>query len=84
MSVNADNKPENFKSNAHQSLPGLDGVRGIAILLVMVFHLAQMKPVSRIDGFFYQMSHYGWSGVDLFFVLSGFLITGILLDAHLI
>lgn len=49
-------------------IPGLDGIRGIAILLVMFFHL-------HIPGF-----SLGWAGVPLFFVLSGFLITGILLE----
>jgi peptidoglycan/LPS O-acetylase OafA/YrhL len=63
------------------ALPGLDGLRGIAILLVMFFHLAQMKPASSVDSIFYKLTAYGWSGVDLFFVLSGFLITGILVDA---
>jgi peptidoglycan/LPS O-acetylase OafA/YrhL len=55
----------------------LDGVRGLAIIAVMVFHLAQYHPAqpdllsAAID--------LGWIGVDLFFVLSGFLITGVLL-----
>jgi peptidoglycan/LPS O-acetylase OafA/YrhL len=58
-------------------LPPLDGVRGLAILLVMVFHVAHevTGPLSLATGF-------GWAGVDLFFALSGFLITGILLDAR--
>lgn len=73
--------PITTKSGERQILPGLDGLRGVAILLVMVFHLAQMKPVSRIDPIFYKFTSYGWSGVDLFFVLSGFLITGILIDS---
>jgi peptidoglycan/LPS O-acetylase OafA/YrhL len=47
----------------------LDGLRGLAILLVLLFHL-QVRDFSL-----------GWVGVTLFFVLSGFLITGILLDA---
>ena len=81
MSLNVSQEPVTVRAALGHTLPGLDGVRGIAILLVMVFHLAQMKPASRMDRFFYQMTHYGWSGVDLFFVLSGFLITGILIDA---
>jgi peptidoglycan/LPS O-acetylase OafA/YrhL len=63
------------------ALPGLDGVRGIAILLVMLYHFAVMKPASGFDKIFYRLKDYGWSGVDLFFVLSGFLITGILINA---
>ncbi len=47
-------------------MPVLDGVRGLAVMLVVLFHFFGLK--------------FGWLGVDLFFVLSGFLITGILLD----
>jgi peptidoglycan/LPS O-acetylase OafA/YrhL len=45
-------------------IKSLDGIRAIAILLVMSFHAG--------------ITHFGWMGVQLFFVLSGFLITGIL------
>ena len=47
-------------------IPGLDGLRGIAFLLVFGIHTEYLG--------------FGWTGVQLFFVLSGFLITGILLD----
>jgi peptidoglycan/LPS O-acetylase OafA/YrhL len=59
-----------------QKIPQLDAVRGVAILVVLVHNLNGFSnpPLSLI-------TKYGWMGVDLFFVLSGFLITGILLDS---
>ena len=65
-------------------LPTLDGLRGIAILLVMLQHFTQyggMRPTTWVDQLVYRTALVGWVGVDLFFVLSGFLITGILYDA---
>jgi len=46
---------------------GLDGVRGVAVALVVAHHIVVRDPDSPMKG--------GWMGVDLFFVLSGFLIT---------
>jgi peptidoglycan/LPS O-acetylase OafA/YrhL len=50
----------------------LDGLRGIAVLAVISEHYMNWLPLSG--------SRFGWLGVDLFFILSGFLITSILLN----
>src|SRR5690349_22512036 len=64
-------------------LPVLDGLRGTAILLVIVYHLlTQLEAHPGAFRYAVIAGRLGWSGVDLFFVLSGFLIGGILLDAH--
>jgi peptidoglycan/LPS O-acetylase OafA/YrhL len=63
-------------------IPALDGIRGLAIILVLVGHLADhFKPGNAITTAVQRILFAGWTGVDLFFVLSGFLITGILWDA---
>jgi peptidoglycan/LPS O-acetylase OafA/YrhL len=64
-------------------IPELDGVRGIAILLVLFFHyytFAWDFTTLATPGVLRMAMAMGFSGVDLFFVLSGFLISGILLD----
>jgi peptidoglycan/LPS O-acetylase OafA/YrhL len=61
-------------------IAALDGVRGIAILTVLLSHFL-MKEYFANERAFY-IAQNGWMGVDLFFVLSGFLITGILLDSR--
>ena len=70
-----------FSGRKH--FPELDGLRGLAILMVMAFHysglveLGNSIPARAADA----IAARGWMGVDLFFVLSGFLITGILVDS---
>jgi peptidoglycan/LPS O-acetylase OafA/YrhL len=63
-------------------IPELDGLRGLAILLVLIWHYGPSRRIPEDPLLFYLVKPfiYGWSGVDLFFVLSGFLIGGILLD----
>ncbi len=63
-------------------MPPLDGLRGIAIILVMLHHFTYLRPTSGIDAQIASVVFFFWTGVDLFFVLSGFLITGILLDTR--
>ena len=59
-------------------LPELDGLRGLAILGVVVYHC---KPL-LMGTWLYSGAQWGWSGVDLFFVMSGLLITMNLLAAR--
>ncbi len=63
-------------------MPAIDGVRGIAILLVLVHHFTPMVSGNHLARRMLETAHLGWIGVDLFFVLSGFLITAILLKTR--
>jgi peptidoglycan/LPS O-acetylase OafA/YrhL len=54
----------------------LDGIRGIAVLFVLLYHATTPARILRTD---YRLLPGGWVGVDVFFVLSGYLITRLLL-----
>ncbi len=61
----------------------LDGVRGVAILLVIIFHGSNTLPPALHAAKFAAIAHEGGHlGVDIFFVLSGYLITSLLLDEY--
>src|ERR1043166_5890812 len=68
-----------FTSNRMSSVEqkrihSLDFLRGLAVLLVLFRHL----PNDNTSGVLHFIQAIGWTGVDLFFVLSGFLISGLL------
>ena len=67
-------------------MPELDTLRGIAVSLVVLFHAFGFSfglgGLSGIPRIVVGLTLGGWVGVNLFFVLSGFLITGILLDTN--
>src|SRR5215468_4953969 len=70
-------------SKLSMRIPALDGLRGTAILLVLLRHSVAGTPTdSRFWSVVLHPLRLTWSGVDLFFVLSGFLIGRILLDAR--
>jgi peptidoglycan/LPS O-acetylase OafA/YrhL len=71
------------RPTSNERLQELDGLRGLAILLVLYYHyfvLLADWPAGSAGSALKAATRLTWSGVDLFFVLSGFLIGGILLD----
>lgn len=73
------------RSHSSGRILELDGIRGVAIGMVVFYHYISLNVIPTRGSFFWYVllpAHLGWAGVDLFFVLSGFLIGGILLDAR--
>src|SRR3954463_1771165 len=74
--------PDLLALQNHDRVPALDGLRGLAVLCVMLFHFGTASGLPA--GTAATKKRIGllcnpWSAVDIFFALSGFLITGILL-----
>jgi peptidoglycan/LPS O-acetylase OafA/YrhL len=73
--------------SSSKHIPILDGIRAYAVLLVCLVHFFQVNEsglyqTNRLLGIFlFKVSQLGLKGDVLFFILSGFLITGILLDS---
>jgi peptidoglycan/LPS O-acetylase OafA/YrhL len=88
-SPNADTSSERESQGTEQRMPALDGLRGLAIIAVLVYHFVSLAVADAggggpaFDSVLTKITGAGWVGVDLFFVLSGFLITGILYDTRL-
>jgi len=64
-------------------IKSLDGLRACAVLAVIAYHYAGWglpAPAGGLHYLLWKLAQTGWMGVNLFFVLSGFLITGLLLD----
>jgi len=73
--------------NSRHYIPEFDGVRAIAVSLVLLNHgyfgwREPTEPLQESPWLIFEIINHGWLGVDLFFVLSGLLITGVLLDSN--
>jgi peptidoglycan/LPS O-acetylase OafA/YrhL len=82
---NCDTVPDWVPLDFRKRLPSLDGVRGVAILAVFAYHYLGGLGRNTSSAGLHALGWFtglGWIGVDLFFVLSGFLITGILIDTQ--
>lgn len=79
------NDPRLMEQPPSGRIAGLDFIRGIAILLVLCRHLHLASPdadAAWLHQVLFVAQRGGWCGVDLFFVLSGFLVSGILFRQH--
>lgn len=82
--ISAADRPQGYQLRApgiHSHFSVLDGLRGLAIILVCIYHFSLFSGMKETFPRYSTVAGVGWIGVDLFFVLSGLLITGILLDS---
>jgi peptidoglycan/LPS O-acetylase OafA/YrhL len=73
---------EKVRIDSNRRVPELDGLRGVAILFVIMGHYLGVSSPQIVERILHTAVALSWTGVDLFFVLSGFLIGGILLDVR--
>jgi peptidoglycan/LPS O-acetylase OafA/YrhL len=81
----SEDAPAAVAASRGSRIPSLDGLRGLAIIGVVLFHIDYFlgrAGFGVVPNIFHHLVSFGWAGVDLFFVLSGFLITGILYDTR--
>ncbi|HWW60811.1 MAG TPA: acyltransferase [Thermoanaerobaculia bacterium] len=75
--------PTRLQADKQQHIGSLDGLRAAAIGLVLLYHLTPGHDSNRgLRALPFKIADLGWTGVDLFFVLSGFLITSKLIAAR--
>ena len=72
--------PGNHPKNSDRRIPSLDGCRAISIMLVLFAHLCETPAFQAFNPYARLMFHFGPFGVKVFFVISGFLITTLLLN----
>jgi peptidoglycan/LPS O-acetylase OafA/YrhL len=73
----------NLTKRSKFRVDSLDGVRGLAILGGIAFHTLRPGEYKGLFGAIWRaLEESSWIGIDMFFVLSGFLITGVLLDSR--
>src|SRR5580693_2674261 len=70
---------DNAGENSLHRIPSLDGCRAISILLVVLAHLCKTPAFQAFNPYARLMFHFGPFGVEVFFVISGFIITTLLL-----
>lgn len=80
MPANSSDKAKAPTASTHSRNAQLDILRGVAILTVVMYHMFPIAEPAWLSGPITAIKSTGWAGVDLFFVLSGFLVSGLLFN----